>query len=350
MRVRRVRASMAGMPDTHAAHAAFGRQPKQVVFDPDTPIQWGCSAQGWNCCVDKGIVVRPYDMVRLRHALGQPSHAITGERTVTFAWHPPTGALVGSLAHRPYGPGHVACVCYEELTNKDAARIRADDPARFAALPRRVQAAADAPTSREYRVAGLCTAHLNRPEVCRAFPYQRQTHVEPDGTTTAPTMIRINLCGSCALSTPTTPRAIAESEDTAEYWRANDAFSTVMAYYRSRGAARMGHAGYRALPLGEPELTQLWAAMYLPDSDPAITGRFGEQWRAPLDVAGDREVYRLLLARALDRLDALLAAGGHDPSHLDTTGAPEVARPDLDALLDPERAVLPPPYEVAAAA
>ncbi len=43
-------------------------------------------------------------------------------------------------------------------------------------------------------------------------------------------MLRVNVCGSCALSTPITPRAVVDSEDLSEYGRANDAYSTVMAY------------------------------------------------------------------------------------------------------------------------
>lgn len=108
-------------------------------------------------------------------------HAVTADKTVTFAWHGPTGALVGSLAHRPYTPEHMTCTFSEEITNRDAARIRDEDPARFAGLPRTVQLAADAPAANEYSVAGLCAAHLNRSEVCRAFPFQHQVQVESGG-------------------------------------------------------------------------------------------------------------------------------------------------------------------------
>jgi hypothetical protein len=106
------------------AHAAFGRQPKHAYVQWDEAVLWGCSLKGWNCCVDKGITVRPYDIVRLRHALGRPAQEITADQTVTFAWHGPTGALIGSLAHKPYTPGHVACVFFDEVTNVSARALR----------------------------------------------------------------------------------------------------------------------------------------------------------------------------------------------------------------------------------
>ncbi|MSQ36298.1 MAG: hypothetical protein EXR63_04045 [Dehalococcoidia bacterium] len=325
----------------HASHAAFGRQPKHTYVQWDEAVQWGCSLKGWNCCVDKGIAVRPYDLVRLRHAVGRPSNEITSDETVTFAWH--GGLLIGSLAHKPYTPGHVACTFFEEMTNVSARALRERDPDAFAALPERVRAAADSPAKGEYRVAGLCGAHQNRPEVCRAFPYQREVGlVLADGTLEDVRARRVNLCGSCALSTPTTPRAVVENEDVAEYWRANDAFSAVASYYRSRGAGNFDDPRYRSLPLPQADLTQLWAAMYLPDSDPIVRERYPEQWRAALDVEGDRAIHALVLQHALDRLDALLTQLGVDSAALGTKGAPDVPRPQLDRLLDPAREPIPP--------
>ncbi|MBM4416225.1 MAG: hypothetical protein FJ035_08320, partial [Chloroflexi bacterium] len=127
----------------HATHAAFSRQPKHASVDWDETVLWGCSLKSWNCCVNKGIAVRPYDLIRLRHAAGRPAQALTADQTVTFAWH--AGSLIGSLAHRPYGPGHVACTFFEELTNLDVRALRDSDPAAFAALPKRVCAPAPAP-------------------------------------------------------------------------------------------------------------------------------------------------------------------------------------------------------------
>lgn len=325
----------------HATHAALGRQPKHAYVQWDEAVLWGCSLKGWNCCVDKGIAVRPYDLVRLRHALGRPSNEITLDETVTFAWH--AGSLIGSLAHKPYTPGHVACIFFEEMTNVSARALRDTDPEAFASLPERVRAAADAPARSEYRVAGLCSAHLNRPEVCRAFPYQREVGlVLADGTLEDVRARRVNLCGSCALSTPTTPRAVVANEDVAEHWRANDAFSAVASYYRSRGVAHLEDPRYRRLPLSPQQLTELWAPMYLPDSDPAVRDGYPEQWRAALDVDGDRAIHALVLEHALERLDTLVAQLGVDPSALGTSGAPDVRRPELARLLDPARAPIPP--------
>lgn len=333
---------MTNQLNTHAAH---GRMTKRTPIDADEPIHWGCSLKGWKCCVDKGIAVRPYDMVRLRHAVSKPAHEITADRTVTFAWHGPTGALVGSVAHKPYTPGHVACFFYDEVTNRSAAALRDSDPERFAALPPHVQRAADASAANEYRVAGLCSGHLNRPEVCRGFPYQREAHIGGDGPAERG-MLRVFECGSCALPTPTTPRQ-AVGDDVHEYWRANDVFSVVMAYYRSRGAARLEGDGYRTLPIADAELTQLWAAMYLPDNDPTIAEQFPAQWERALDVEGDRAIYARLVTRALDRLDAVVNDRGLHADDLGFPNEPTTARPDLDHLLDPSRQLLTPLRRVA---
>ena len=60
-------------PKPAPLHAAFGTRSEFGALDPDAPMRWGCSLKGWNCCVDKAIPVRPYDMLRLRHALEVPS-------------------------------------------------------------------------------------------------------------------------------------------------------------------------------------------------------------------------------------------------------------------------------------
>ncbi|MEI6665736.1 MAG: YkgJ family cysteine cluster protein [Chloroflexota bacterium] len=334
------------MTNSHASqHAAFGRSLKQMSLGADDTIHWGCSMKGWNCCVDKGIVVRPYDMVRLRHAVSKPAHEITSDNTVTFAWHGPTGALVGSLAHKPYEGEHVACTFYDEITNLSAARMREEDPERFASMPLTVQRAADATASNEYRVAGLCQAHHNRPEVCRAFPFQRETSVDDAGVTTEHGMMRVNACGSCALSTPTTPRQTVESEDIGEYWRAHDVFNSVAAYFRSRGAAKpdvelpqMG--GYQALPISDVELAELWGAMYLADRDVTVVEQHAEQWRAELDVDGDRAIYLAVMEHALDRVDAAVAASGLALEQLGVSGHAPLARPNIEVMLDPARPFL----------
>ena len=128
--------------------------------DPDAPLRWGCSLKGWNCCIDAGIAVRPYDMLRLRHATGRPAHELVNDATVTFAWEAGSGILLGRLAHRPYEGGRVACVFLEELTNLDVQRVRDEDPERFAGLPEHVQRAAGSSarssTRGEWKVAGLC--------------------------------------------------------------------------------------------------------------------------------------------------------------------------------------------------
>ena len=323
------------MPRTSNTHAAFGKRLSGRPLDPDETIHWGCSLKGWNCCVDKGIVVRPYDMVRLRHATGRSSTELTADGTVTFAWHPPTGALVGSLAHRPYEGGRVACVFLDEVTDARARELRDTNPEAFRALPERVQHSADAPARQPWRVAGLCSVHTGRPEVCRGFPFQRFAQVEAGGANTDVHVQQVFQCGSCAHSTPTTAREVMDGEGLDEYWRANDAFSAVIAYYRVLGAGRTGDPATDTLPLDERERAELWGRMYLPDVDEAILARCGEQWRTPLDIEGDRTVYRMLLDQALDRVQNVASERGVDVSaHSDV-------RPDLDALLDPARQPLP---------
>jgi hypothetical protein len=151
-------------------HATFGDKPKTRPIDPDATIRWGCSMKEWNCCVDKGITVRPYDMIRLRHGLSRPSLTISSEGTVQFAWDPTSGILLGSLPQRPYGDRQVACVFLDVVTNVSAREMREHDSQRFASMPPAVQRAADSTASGEWDVAGLCQIHTARPEVCRGFP------------------------------------------------------------------------------------------------------------------------------------------------------------------------------------
>ena len=215
---------------------------KSWAVDPDGPVRWGCSGKGWNCCVGVGIAVRPYDMLRLRHAAGRPAQDLVNDATVTFEWEPASGILNGRLAHRPYeqagrpsGQDGTACVFLDELTNLDVRRIRDDDPQRFAGLPPGVQRHADARADREWKVAGLCGVHSGRPEVCRGFPYQRlPAH---DGAAAGSEVHQLFRCGSCAHAAPTTPRAILEGESLDEHWRADDAFRQICRYLHARGVA-----------------------------------------------------------------------------------------------------------------
>ena len=320
-------------------HAAYGRVSTGRAVDLDETINWGCSLKGWNCCVDQAIPVRPYDMVRLRHALAAPADRLL-DREVLLAWHPQQGTLLGSLAHRPYENGRDACVFLEEITNVTAREMREGEPERFATMPERVQRAAQSEHAGEWRVAALCRAHLNRPEVCRGFPFQRFVEPQTDG----PAVIEVRQvfrCGSCALSTPTTVRELlGDTEDVAEYWRATDAYWPVENYLVSHGAARIVHPGYTRLPSAPS--AEIWRALFLPDDDAEIAARFPEQWRAELDVEGDREIFRTLLVQALDRVDALVASSGLAPDALGFEGV-TWTRPDVDALLDPSRPAFAPP-------
>ncbi len=153
-------------------------------------------------------------------------------------------------------------------------------------------------------------------------------------------MKQVHRCGSCALSTVTTPREIFEDETAGEYWRALDAYWPVEDYLLSMGAANIDHHEYRRLP-ADPSLA-IWRNLYLPDDQPAIAERFPQQWRAALDIEGDREIFRTLLVQALDAVDVLIEASGEDPLDLGFSGE-AWARPDVDALLDTSRPLLAPP-------
>lgn len=334
------RGAMARTPSDQTFHAAFGDLPRVLPVELDGAILWGCSMKGWNCCVDKGIPVRPYDMIRLRHALARPAHEITDEELVTFAWNPTTGTMIGSLAHQPYGRDQVACVFLDEVTNLDARRLRETAPERFRSLPDRVQRAAGSKAKGEWRVAGLCRVHSGRPEACRAFPFQRAVEFAEDGTAGAVSVLRVNDCGTCALASPTTPRQVIEAEAVDDYWRARGAFWLVERYLRGIGLANIEHPQYRAFPL--QDVAQLWLGMYLPDADEAVLATFPEQWRAPSDLAGDWEIHRMLLERALERGDALVADSGRPPSGWGFEGE-AAERPDLDEALNLDTPMLPPP-------
>lgn len=300
----------------------------------DAPLHWGCSGKGWNCCVDQGITVRPYDLIRLRHALRLPAQSIINDELVTFGWYPGDGSLVGSLAHRPYETGRVACRFLLEMTDGDARALAARDSAAFRALPPTVQRAALTTAREEWRVAGLCGVHGHRPEVCRAFPFQRDPATPAGAAST-------HRCGSCALSTPTTARDVMLDEGLLPYWAANEAFTAVAAYLRALGLARLSGTSYRSLPIADATRAELWMGLYVPDADAAVIRRFPDQWLAAADPDGDIAILRLLLDHALDRADALVAGQDLAREHLGFTGVPAI-RPDLDHLLDLDRPLLPP--------
>jgi Fe-S-cluster containining protein len=327
-------------------HAAFGRRPDGRTVDIDASVEWGCSLKGWNCCVGTAIEVRPYDMIRLRHALRRPAHEIANAGLVEFAWHPQRGTLAGSLTHVPFDGGAVRCTFLEVLSNLDLQRMRDEQPDRFATLPERLRVGADSTAAGERRVGAICGVHENRPSACRTWPMTRRarlaTHADapPEAELTF-----LNTCRGCELSTPTTVRQLAGGEDVAEHWRADDAQLAAFAYLYSIGCANVEHPQYRALPI--EEVGRVWAAMFLPDADEAIATRHPEQWLADDDRAGDRAILTAVLEHAIERAEALAAARGEELDALGPTGV-QAQRPKLAALLDPGR--LPAPLATSRAA
>lgn len=316
-----------------------GRERKrwiQRAVELDEPLRWGCSSKGWRCCTNVRVPVRPYDMVRLRHSLESPAHELINSETVTFTWDE-AGVLHGLLATEPHPEGTV-CTFLEEVTNVNAQRMRDTDPDRFAGLPQRVQDAANSDHDGEWRVAALCRVHTGRPEACRGFPFQRdpareqREHKSP--------VIQMFHCGTCSLPGETTVRRILEGNDLDAFWRADDAWLATTRYAHGCGLANIDHPDYRRLPLDAAALTELWVATYVPDTNPRVFERFGEQWRSPLDIDGDRDLYRMMLGELIERVDAAVEASGLDPASL---GGPDEdwPRPELDHLLDGARLLLP---------
>ncbi len=316
------------------------RHRKRIKLRPvdlDEPLRWGCSSKGWHCCVDMHVPLRPYDMVRLRHAAGRPAQEIINDQLVTFAWDE-SGFLTGRLATQPYERDREACVFFEELTNVQARALREDEPERFASLPDHVRQAAESERAGEWRIAGLCGVHAGRPEACRGYPFQRdparerREHDSP--------VVSVGRCGTCALSGNTTVREVLTENELDEFWRADDAWLEVARYAHSRGAANIDDSDYRRLPLEAAALTELWVATYVPDTNASVLEHFGEQWRSPLDLDGDRDLYRVMLEEFIERVDAAVERSGLDPTSL---GGPDEdwPRPDLDRLLDGARLLLP---------
>lgn len=325
------------MEIVHSSAASRAR-PAPVPVALDEVISWGCSGKGWNCCTDKAIPVKPYDMVRLRHATSKPSQALINERIVHFDWDD-AGTLAGWLAQRPYEANRVACLFFEEVTNRDAVRMRAEDPERFAAMPQAVRDAADRPQGGTWRVAGLCGVHQGRPGACRGYPFQRDPRWSDHPERAAGQIFN---CGSCALAERTTVREVMLDNDLVPFWQADDAYRAVAQYLHARGFANISDRRYRALPVDLQQRANVWLALYVPDANPRVRAAFPDHWLTPHDIEGDRQVYRMLLEDVLDRADAMVAASGIDPERLGGPGA-TAERPDIAALLAPAREALPPP-------
>ena len=98
--------------------------------------------------------------------------------------------------------------------------------------------------------------------------------------------------------------------------------------------------GYQALPISDVELAELWGAMYLADRDVTVVEQHAEQWRAELDVDGDRAIYLAVMEHALDRVDAAVAASGLALEQLGVSGHAPLARPNIEVMLDPARPFL----------
>ena len=185
-----------------ASHVSLGGSASFRPIDLDGEVRWGCSLKGWNCCVDKAVFLRPYDVLRLRHAACAPARDVV-ERYVSFAWSKQSGTLMALLRRdpqpaRPPVSGSEPCVFYEEVTNVSARELRGSDPERFAALPPRLQRAADSEAP-EWVAAALCRAHRNRPEVCRGLPFQRFVEPQSDGELAVDVRV-VHRCGTCAIA------------------------------------------------------------------------------------------------------------------------------------------------------
>lgn len=303
----------------------------------DETMLWDCSSKGWHCCVDFGIPVKPYDVIRLRHSTGKTSRELINEHAVTFQW---SGDGLGAwLAQVPHQGNHRACMFYEELTNQDISRIRDEDPTRFQSFPPNVQQAADRNQGGSYRVAGLCSAHANRPEACRSFPFMR--HADWEERPGQEPVSQVHRCGTCALKKKTTVRDIVLENCLEDFWRADLLWRATKSYLISRGLANTTDANYRALPLDDEDRLELWGSCFNPDILPEVTERFPDQWQTPEDLAGDREIHRLVLTATLDRVDALVAESGVAIEDLGLADEPPMERPDLDALSDTSLPMLP---------
>lgn len=277
---------MTATDGTEAASAtSSARRGISRTFIPlDAPLSWACSGRGWNCCTDKDIPLRPYDVQRLAEALDRPAQALLDEGVITLEWDG-YGILGGWLATRPYEETRTACVFYDEAVDAEG-----------------------------NRTTGLCNAHAGRPEACRGFPFQRYADWETHPDRTA---MQISDCGSCALATRTTARDVMLDNDLESYWRASDAYAAVVQYLHKAGLANLGGSAYRRLPLAPDARLTFWTALF------THRGPYADALEATLDAA-----------------DALVAASDLTPAELGGPGD-AIPRPDVRALLDPARAVLP---------
>jgi hypothetical protein len=342
MRLGHAIADHRGMTAPRKQLGVLGKELRTREVDADAPIDWACSAKGWNCCVDKSITVYPYDLIRLRHTLGRSAQELINDGTVTFTFVPSSGALTGILKRRSYGQGHEACIFLDEVTPSEL-RSRAEvSPGSVRALPDFVRRAADS-NAADWRVAGLCGVHTGRPLACRSFPFARQRVFEA-GVAIETRVNQVNYCGSCALgNVTTTPREVLLDQGIEDYWRAGDVFEELTVYLRSLGLASLHLVdGYNALPIDQSRLTQLWASLYVPEANAEIVERWGESWRESDDPARDLEIYRVLVERALGEAETLVEASDVDRAALGLDlERGRASRPNLDALLDPSRALLP---------
>jgi hypothetical protein len=296
------------------------------ALDLDAPISWSCSAQGWNCCVGTLIPVRPFDMIGLSRATGRPASRLLEDDTVALEWDG-AGILVGWLHQQPAAGGALACTFYQQFTADEVRSMREGDPERFLALPAPVRAAAESAAGGE-RIAGLCGVHEGRPEACRSFPFRRDPfwHDRPDRAA-----IRVSDCGTCALAEATTARAVMLDNGLIDYWRADEAYRAVAGYLHGLGLARTRAPGYRPAPVDADAQERLWRALFEADAHPSTSAH---------TLHDDARAFARTLESVLATAHALLDRAGVTSEHLGPPSAPP-ERPDLGALLNPARPVLP---------
>lgn len=317
------------------ASSAKLRRPSGRPIQLDDPLDWACSSKGWNCCVGNAIPLTPYDVVRVRHATQKTSQQLIDDDMITFEWR--GGLMTAWFAQVPAPNNQRACVFYEEMSNDDIRRVREEDPDRFASFPPQVQRAAD--RSGDYRVTALCAIHASRPEACRAFPFMLRSdwNDQPE----QPAAEVVHRCGTCALKQKTTVRQVLLENGLDEFWRPAEAWRTIKLYLVSRGFGHANDPKYRSLSLDLDTRTEIWTSFFNPDSIEVVAERFPDQWQKPEDLPGDDQMLRLVLATTLDRVDALVAESGISIQDLGLIGEPPAERPDIEALLDPSRPVLP---------
>jgi hypothetical protein len=126
-----------------------------------------------------------------------------------------------------------------------------------------------------------------------------------------------------------------------EFWRPALAWREVKLYLVSQGLAHANDPKYRSLTLDLEQRAALWSNCFNPDSLDAVTEPFPGQWRLDRDLQGDDQILRLVLSHVLDRADEFVAEGGAKIEELGLIDDSPMVRPDLEALLDPARSVIP---------